>query len=170
MGTKSKEPEIRRNACRRYLVARVVRQFCLVPACMFGGQFFPVVASRRSARPGIVWTGCLNPRLPYSWGPSPRAGQRGLLIAASLFRSRIATVSDSIIRFIPELGCGFKHFFLAALPQGQAGGAVPILFLIPFQHTELDCHNLLRPVSLADKQRYLYSFRVAPVPVQLLSD
>ena len=25
-------------------------------------------------------------------------------------------------------------------------------------------------ISLADKQRYLYSFRVAPVPVQLLSD
>src|SRR5690349_18055811 len=30
-----------------------------------------------------------------------------------------------------RLGCDFKHFFIAALPQGRAGGAVAIHFLDP---------------------------------------
>jgi hypothetical protein len=53
---------------RRYLVARVGRQFCLVPACMFGGQFFQWwQADDQLALES--WTCCLNPRLPYSWVP-----------------------------------------------------------------------------------------------------
>jgi hypothetical protein len=97
-----------------------------------------------------------------------------------------------------RLGCGFKHFFLAALPQGQAGGAVPIRFLDPRFNTQNSTATIFSgpatvvsnhgafmvqvaksasagaivtvSISLADKQRYLYSFTVAPVPVQLLSD
>src|SRR6185369_17502457 len=35
-----------------------------------------------------------------------------------------------------RLGCDFKHFFIAALPQGRAGSAVPIHFLDPRSNTQ----------------------------------
>src|SRR6476469_3533244 len=35
-----------------------------------------------------------------------------------------------------RMGCDFKHFFIAALPQGRAGSAVPIHFLDPRFNTQ----------------------------------
>ena len=89
-----------------------------------------------------------------------------------------------------RLGCDFKHFFIAALPQGRAGGAVTIHFLDPRFNTQnstaaifagpatvISEHGAFMvqvaksaaagaivtvSITLADKQRYLYSFRVAP--------
>jgi hypothetical protein len=89
-----------------------------------------------------------------------------------------------------RLGCDFKHFFIAALPQGRAGSAVPIHFLDPRfstqnstatifagQATVVSNHGAFLvqiaksapegtivtvSITLADKQKYLYSFRVAP--------
>jgi hypothetical protein len=97
-----------------------------------------------------------------------------------------------------RLGCDFKHFFIAALPQGQPGGAVPIHFLDPRFNTQNSMATILTgpatvvnnhgaflvqiaksasagaiitvSITLADKQKYLYSFRVAPAPGQLLSE
>jgi hypothetical protein len=97
-----------------------------------------------------------------------------------------------------RLGCDFKHFFIAALPQGRAGGAVPIHFLDPRFNTQNSMATIFSgpaavvsdhgafmvqvaknapagaiitvSITLAEKQRYLYSFRVAPGPGQLLSD
>jgi hypothetical protein len=91
-----------------------------------------------------------------------------------------------------RLGCDFKHFFIAALPQGRAGSAVPIHFLGPRFNTENSTATIFAgpatvisnhggflvqvaksaeagaivtvSITLADKQRYLYSFRVAPLP------
>lgn len=89
-----------------------------------------------------------------------------------------------------RLGCDFKHFFIAALPQGRAGSAVPIHFLDPRFNTQNSTAAIFAgqatvvsehgafvvqvaksapagaivtvSITLADKQRYLYSFRVAP--------
>ncbi len=89
-----------------------------------------------------------------------------------------------------RLGCDFKHFFIAALPEGRSGGAVPIHFLDPRFNTQnstaaifagpaavISEHGAFMvqvaksaaagaivtvSITLADKQRYLYSFRVAP--------
>jgi hypothetical protein len=94
-----------------------------------------------------------------------------------------------------RLGCDFKHFFIAALPQGTAGSAVPIHFLDPRFNTQNSTATIFTgpatvvsnqgaflvqvtksapagaivtvSLTLADKQRYLYSFRVAPGPGQL---
>jgi hypothetical protein len=93
-----------------------------------------------------------------------------------------------------RLGCDFKHFFIAALPQGRAGSAMPIHFLDPRFNTQNSTATIFAgPVTvvsnqgaflvqvaksapagtivtvsltLADKQRYFYSFRVAPAPGQ----
>jgi len=89
-----------------------------------------------------------------------------------------------------RLGCDFKHFFIAALPQGKAGSATPIHFLDPRFNTQNSTASIFAgpatlvsehgafmvqvaksapagaivtvSLALADKQRYLYSFRVAP--------
>jgi hypothetical protein len=94
-----------------------------------------------------------------------------------------------------RLGCDFKHFFIAALPQGRAGSTVPIHFLDPRFNTQNSTATIFTgpatvvsnqgaflvqvaksapagaivtvSLTLADKQRYLYSFRVAPAPGQL---
>jgi len=91
-----------------------------------------------------------------------------------------------------RLGCDFKHFFIAALPQGRAGSAVPIHFLDPRFNTQNSTATIFTgpatvvsnqgaflvqvaksapagaivtvSITLADKQRYFYSFRVAPAP------
>ena len=89
-----------------------------------------------------------------------------------------------------RLGCDFKHFFIAALQQGKAGSAAPIHFLDPRFNTQNSTASIFAgpatvvsehgafmvqvaksapagaivtvSLALADKQRYLYSFRVAP--------
>jgi hypothetical protein len=89
-----------------------------------------------------------------------------------------------------RLGCDFKHFFIAALPQGKAGSAVPIHFLDPRFTTQNSMATIFAgpativsnhgafmvqiaksapaeaivtvSITLADQQKYLYSFRVAP--------
>jgi len=89
-----------------------------------------------------------------------------------------------------RLGCDFKHFFIAALPHGKAGSAAPIHFLDPRFNTQNSTASIFAgpatvvsehgafmvqvaksapagaivtvSLALADKQRYLYSFRVAP--------
>ena len=89
-----------------------------------------------------------------------------------------------------RLGCDFKHFFIAAFPQGKAGSAAPIHFLDPRFNTQNSSAAIFAgpatvvsehgafmvqvaksapagaivtvSLALADKQRYLYSFRVAP--------
>ena len=89
-----------------------------------------------------------------------------------------------------RLGCDFKHFFVAALPQGRAGNAVPIHLLDPRFNTQNSTANIFAgpatvvsnhgaflvqvaktapegtivtvSITLADQQKYLYSFRVAP--------
>ena len=89
-----------------------------------------------------------------------------------------------------RLGCDFKHFFIAALPQGRPGSAVPIHFLDARFTTQNSTATIFAgpativsghgafmvqvaksapagaivtaSITLADKQRYLYSFRVAP--------
>jgi len=89
-----------------------------------------------------------------------------------------------------RLGCDFKHFLIAALPQGKAGGAVPIHFLDPRFNAQNSTATVFAglatvvsehgafmvqiaksapagaivtvSITLADKQKYLYSFRVAP--------
>src|SRR5690242_2413482 len=89
-----------------------------------------------------------------------------------------------------RLGCDFKHFFIAALPQGKAGSAAPIHFLDPRFNTQNSTASIFAgpatvisehgafmvqvaksapagaivtvSITLADKQKYLYSFRVAP--------
>ena len=89
-----------------------------------------------------------------------------------------------------RLGCDFKHFFIAALPQGRAGSAVPIHFLDPRFNTQNSTASIFSgpatvvsnhgafmvqiaknapaeaivtvSITLADQQKYLYSFRVAP--------
>ena len=89
-----------------------------------------------------------------------------------------------------RLGCDFKHFFIAALPQGRAGGAVPIHFLDPRYSTQNSTASIISgpatvvnehgafmvqiaksapagsivtvSITLADQQKYLYSFSVAP--------
>jgi len=89
-----------------------------------------------------------------------------------------------------RLGCDFKHFFIAALPQGRAGSAVPIHLLDPRFNTQnstaaifagpatvVSQHGAFMvqiaksapaesivtvSITLADQQKYLYSFRVAP--------
>lgn len=89
-----------------------------------------------------------------------------------------------------RLGCDFKHFFIAALPQGRAGSAVPIHFLDPRFNTQNSIATIFGgpatvigehgafivqiaknapagaivtvSMTLADKQKYLYSFRIAP--------
>lgn len=89
-----------------------------------------------------------------------------------------------------RLGCDYKHFFIAALPQGRAGSAVPIHFLDPRFNTQNSTATIFAgpaaivsergafmvqvakgapagaivtvSITLADKQKYLYSFRVAP--------
>jgi dockerin type I repeat protein len=94
-----------------------------------------------------------------------------------------------------RLGCDFKHFFIAALPQGRAGSAVPIHFLDPRFNPQNSTATIFTgpatvvssqgaflvqvaksapagaivtvALTLADKHRYLYSFRVAPAPGQL---
>jgi Dockerin type I domain len=91
-----------------------------------------------------------------------------------------------------RLGCDFKHFFIAALPQGRAGSAVPIHFLDSRFNTQNSTVSIFAgpatvvsdhgafmvqvaksapagaivtvSITRADKQKYLYSFRVAPVP------
>jgi Dockerin type I domain len=89
-----------------------------------------------------------------------------------------------------RLGCDFKHFFIAALPQGRAGSTVPIHFLDPRSNTQNSAVTIFTgpatvvsdhgafmvqvaksapagaivtvSITLVDKQRYLYSFRIAP--------
>ena len=89
-----------------------------------------------------------------------------------------------------RLGCDFKHFFIAALPQGRAGSAVPIHFLDPRFNTQNSTASIFAgpatiisehgaflvqiaksapagamvtvSITLADHQKYFYSFRVAP--------
>jgi dockerin type I repeat protein len=89
-----------------------------------------------------------------------------------------------------RLGCDFKHFFIAALPQGRAGSAVPIHFLDPRFNTQNSTSTVFAgpativsehgafmvqvarsapagaivtvSITLADKQKYLYSFRIVP--------
>lgn len=89
-----------------------------------------------------------------------------------------------------RLGCDFQHFFIAALPQGRPGSAVPIHFLDPRFNTQNSTATIFAgpativsehgaflvqvaksapagaivtvSITLADKQKYLYSFRVAP--------
>lgn len=89
-----------------------------------------------------------------------------------------------------RLGCDFKHFFIAALPQGHAGSAVPLHFLDSRFNTQNSTATIFAgpatlvsnhgafmvqvaknappgtivtvSITLADKQKYLYSFRVAP--------
>jgi hypothetical protein len=89
-----------------------------------------------------------------------------------------------------RLGCDFKHFFIAALPQGRAGSAVPIHFLDPRSNTQNSAVTIFTgpaiivsdhaafmvqvaksapagaivtvSITLVDKQKYLYSFRIAP--------
>jgi Dockerin type I domain len=89
-----------------------------------------------------------------------------------------------------RLGCDFKHFFIAALPQGRPGGTVPIHFLDPRFTTQNSTTTIFAgpativsehgaflvqiaksapvgaivtvSIAMADKQKYLYSFRVAP--------
>jgi hypothetical protein len=91
-----------------------------------------------------------------------------------------------------RLGCDFKHFFIAALPQGHAGSAVPIHFLDQRFNTQNSTASIFAgpatvvsnhgafmvqvarsapagtivtvSITLADQQKYLYSFRVAPLP------
>ena len=89
-----------------------------------------------------------------------------------------------------RLGCDFKHFFIAALPQGRAGSAVPIHFLDPRFNTQNSTASIFAgpatvvsdhdhgafivqvaksapagaivtvSIALADGKKYLYSFRV----------
>jgi hypothetical protein len=89
-----------------------------------------------------------------------------------------------------RLGCDFKHFFVAALPQGRAGSALPIHFLDPRFNAQNSTATIFAgsatvisehgaflvqiaksapagaivtvSIAMADKQKYLYSFRVAP--------
>jgi len=89
-----------------------------------------------------------------------------------------------------RLVCDFKHFFIAALPQGRAGGAVPIHFLDPRFNAQNSTATIFAgpatvisehgafivqiaksapagaivtvAIAMADQQKYLYSFRVAP--------
>src|SRR6476659_3621151 len=89
-----------------------------------------------------------------------------------------------------RLGCDFKHFFVAALPQGKAGSAVPIHFLDPRFNVQNSTATIFAgpatvisehvaflvqiaksvpagaivtvSIAITDKQKYLYSFRVAP--------
>jgi len=89
-----------------------------------------------------------------------------------------------------RLGCDFKHFFIAALPQGRAGGAVAIHFLDPRFNAQNSTATIFAgpatvisehgafivriaksapagaivtvSIAMADQQKYLYSFRVAP--------
>jgi hypothetical protein len=89
-----------------------------------------------------------------------------------------------------RLGCDFKHFFIAALPQGRPGGAVPIHFLDPRFNAQNSTATIFAgpativsehgafmvqvaksapagaivtaSIAMADKEKYLYSFRVAP--------
>jgi hypothetical protein len=89
-----------------------------------------------------------------------------------------------------RLGCDFKHFFIAALPQGRAGSAVPIHFLDPRSNTQNSAVTIFTgpatvvsdhgafmvqvaksapagaiitvSITLADGKKYLYSFRIAP--------
>jgi hypothetical protein len=89
-----------------------------------------------------------------------------------------------------RLGCDFKHFFIAALPQGHAGSAVPIHFLDSRFNTQNSTATIFTgtaavvsdhgafmvqvaksaparaivtvSITLADGKKYLYSFRVAP--------
>src|SRR3954468_11963126 len=91
-----------------------------------------------------------------------------------------------------RLGCDFKHFFIAALPQGHAGSPVPIHFLDQRFNTQNSTASIFAgpaavvsnhgafmvqvarsapagtivtvSITLADQQKYLYSFRVAPSP------
>ena len=90
-----------------------------------------------------------------------------------------------------RLGCDFKHFFIAALPQGHAGSTVPIHFLDSRFNTQNSTASIFAgpatvvsnhgafmvqvarsapagtivtvSITLADQQKYLYSFRVAPL-------
>lgn len=89
-----------------------------------------------------------------------------------------------------RLGCDFKHFFIAALPQGRPGSAVPIHFLDSRFNTQNSTATIFAgpatitgehgafmvqvarsaqpgaivtvSITLADGKKYLYSFRVAP--------
>src|ERR1043166_997990 len=89
-----------------------------------------------------------------------------------------------------RLGCDFKHFFIAALPQGRPGNAVPIHLLDPRFNTQNSTASIFAgpatvvsnhgaflvqvaknapaeaivtvSITLAGQQKYLYSFRVAP--------
>ena len=89
-----------------------------------------------------------------------------------------------------RLGCDFKHFFIAALPQGRAGSAVPIHFLDPRSNTQNSAVTIFTgpatvvsdhgafmvqlaksapagaivtvSITLVDGKKYLYSFRIAP--------
>jgi len=89
-----------------------------------------------------------------------------------------------------RLGCDFKHFFIAALPQGRAGSAVPIHFLDPRSNTQNSAVTIFTgpatvvsdhgafmvqlaksapagaiitvSITLIDGKKYLYSFRIAP--------
>lgn len=101
-------------------------------------------------------------------------------------------VKASALSSHARLGCDFKHFFIAALPQGRAGSAVPIHFLDPRFNTQNSMAAIFAgpativsdhgafvvqvaksapagaivtvSITLADKQKYFYSFRVAPSP------
>ena len=105
------------------------------------------------------------------------------------------TVKAPALSAHARLGCDFKHFFIAALPQGHPGAAVAIHFLDPRVNTQNSTAIIFSgpatvvsehgaflvqvaksaqagaivavSITLADKQRYLYSFRVAPEPGQL---
>ena len=91
-----------------------------------------------------------------------------------------------------RLGCDFKNFFIAARPQGIPGGAVPIHFLDPSFTTQNSSVALAAgpatvakasgayvvqvaknapsgsiitvSITLANSQKYSYSFSVAPEP------
>jgi hypothetical protein len=91
-----------------------------------------------------------------------------------------------------RLGCDFKNFFIAARPQGIPGGTVPIHFLDPRFTTQNSSVALVAgpaivakessayvvqvakntpggsiitvSITLANSQKYFYSFGIAPAP------
>jgi hypothetical protein len=91
-----------------------------------------------------------------------------------------------------HLGCDFKNFFIAARPQGIPGGTIPIHFLDPRFSTQNSSVALVAgpatvakesgayvvqvaknapagsiitvSITLANSQKYFYSFSVAPAP------
>jgi len=84
------------------------------------------------------------------------------LVATSLFRSGIAAVSGSIIRFIPELE--------TTSARSQNNGGIRVTGKPRAAQTRVtDCFYRF-VIGRRACPKAADSFRVAPVPVQLLSD